>query len=73
MKRKDVAALRELSVDELQKKAREVKEELFNLRFQLRTGHLSNFSTVRAIRRDYARILTVIAEKRMAEDKHGAA
>ena len=56
-------------LDELKK----AKEELFNLRFQLRTGHLSDFSRVRAVRRAYASIQTVISEKRLAEAKHGAA
>ena len=62
-----------LTVGELQQKARETKEELFNLRFQLRTGHLSDFSRVRAVRREYAQIQTAISEKRLAEAKHGAA
>ncbi len=73
MKRDELTALRELTISELQQKARETKEELFNLRFQLRTGHLSDFSRVRAIRRSYAQIQTAISEKRIAEAKHGAA
>jgi large subunit ribosomal protein L29 len=73
MKQDALAKLRELTVGELQQKARETKEELFNLRFQLRTGHLSDFSRVRAVRREYAQIQTAISEKRLAEAKHGAA
>ncbi len=73
MKHDDLSKLRELTVPELQQRARETKEELFNLRFQLRTGHLSDFSRVRAVRRTYASIQTVISEKRLAEAKHGAA
>ena len=73
MKKADMRALRDLSIVELQQRARETKEELFNLRFQLRTGHLSDFSRVRAVRRDYAVIATVINEKRIAEAKSGAA
>jgi large subunit ribosomal protein L29 len=73
VKRDELTALRELTIPELQQKARETKEELFNLRFQLRTGHLSDFSRVRAIRRSYAQIQTAISEKRIAEAKHGAA
>ncbi|MBV8245229.1 MAG: 50S ribosomal protein L29 [Candidatus Eremiobacteraeota bacterium] len=64
--------LRTLTIAELQQKARETKEELFNLRFALRTGHLSDFSKVREIRRDYAQIQTVISEKRLAQS-NGAA
>jgi large subunit ribosomal protein L29 len=73
MKRNDLKALRELTIPELQLKARETKEELFNLRFQVRTGHISDFSRVKAVRRTYAQIQTAICEKRIAEAKHGAA
>jgi large subunit ribosomal protein L29 len=73
MKKSEIRALRELTIPELEQKARETKEELFNLRFQLRTGHLSDFSRVRAVRRNYAVIATVINEKRIAEAKNGAA
>ncbi len=47
MKKSDWKVLRELTIAELQTKARETKEELFNLRFQLRTGHLSDLSKSR--------------------------
>jgi large subunit ribosomal protein L29 len=74
MKPDELSGLRTLTVAELQQKARETKEQLFNLRFQLRTGHLSDFSRVKATKREYARIQTVISEKRLAEAKqHGAA
>ena len=67
MKHRELKDLRDLSIAELQRKAREAKEELFNLRFALRTGHLSDFSKVRAMRRTYAQIQTVICEKRINE------
>ncbi|MFY9781418.1 MAG: 50S ribosomal protein L29 [Candidatus Baltobacteraceae bacterium] len=73
VKRDELSKLRDLTETELQQKARDTKEELFNLRFQLRTGHLSDFSRVRAVRREYAQIQTVISEKRLAAAKHGAA
>jgi large subunit ribosomal protein L29 len=81
MKRNDLRALRELSIRELEQRARETKEELFNLRFALRTGHLSDFSRVKLVRRSYAQIQTAISEKRIAlrqaqdklEARHGAA
>ena len=73
MKAHQVAELRGLTIAELQQKARETKEELFNLRFALRTGHLSDFSKVRAARRSYAQIQTVISQKRLAEASNGAA
>ena len=50
-----------------------MRDLLLDLRFALRTGHLSDFSKVRAMRRTYAQIQTVISEKRIAEAKNGAA
>jgi len=73
MKHVDFKELRSLTVPELVLKARETKEALFNLRFQLRTGHLSDYSRVKAVKKEYAQIQTVISEKRLAEAKHGAA
>ncbi|GAC1390463.1 MAG: 50S ribosomal protein L29 [Vulcanimicrobiaceae bacterium] len=67
MKKNELKEMRDLSIAELTKKARETKEELFNRRFALRTGHLSDFSKVRAMRRTYAVIQTVISEKRITE------
>ena len=74
MKHDELKSLRGFTIDELLQKARETKDQLFNLRFQLRTGHLSDFSRVKATKREYAQIQTVISEKRLAEAKqHGAA
>jgi len=73
MKKNDVRALRDLTIAELETKARETKEELFNLRFSLRTGHLSDFSKVKATRRTFAQIQTAISEKRIVEARNGAA
>ncbi len=73
MKKSGLDELRTFSVNELQQKARDTKSELFNLRFALRTGHLTDFSKIRAMRRTYAQIQTVISEKRLAEEHHGAA
>ena len=78
MKRNELRALRELTMTDLEQRARETKEELFNLRFALRTGHLSDFSRVKLVRRTYAQIQTAISEKRIAllrapGNRHGAA
>jgi large subunit ribosomal protein L29 len=73
MNKGELNELRGLTVAELQQKARDTKSELFNLRFALRTGHLTDFSKIKAMRRAYAQIQTVLSEKRMAEDQHGAA
>jgi large subunit ribosomal protein L29 len=73
MKKGEINELRGLTVEELQVKARETKSELFNLRFALRTGHLTDFSKIKEMRRAYAQIQTVISEKRIAQEQHGAA
>jgi large subunit ribosomal protein L29 len=73
MKKGELNELRGLTVPELQQKARDTKSELFNLRFALRTGHLTDFSKIKEMRRAYAQIQTVISEKKILEDQHGAA
>jgi len=60
MKAKD---LRELTAEELNKKKRDLKEEIFNLRFQHSTGQLENTSRMRLVKKDIARIEAVLHEK----------
>ncbi len=55
--------IRALSIDELKQKEADLRKELFNLRFQLSKGELQNNQRVLAVRKDIARILTVITEK----------
>lgn len=57
------AELRELSLDELAQKEKELKRKLFNLRFQRSTGELDNTAELKKARRDVARVMTVAAEK----------
>jgi large subunit ribosomal protein L29 len=57
------AKWREMSVEELEQKARELTEELFNLRFQLSMGVAKNPSRVGQARRDLARVKTVLRER----------
>ncbi|MBL7501561.1 50S ribosomal protein L29 [Frankia sp. CNm7] len=57
--------LRALSGADLVDKLREAKEELFNLRFQNATGQLSNNRRLRAVRRDIAKIYTVMREREL--------
>ncbi len=57
------AELRGLSVEELRQKELDLKKELFNLRFRLSKGELENNMRIRAVRKDIARVLTVITEK----------
>ena len=57
--------LRELSADELASRLREHKEELFNLRFQVATGQLDNNRRLQTVRRDIARIYTIMREREL--------
>ncbi len=57
--------LRGLADDELVSKLREAKEELFNLRFQAATGQLENHGRLRAVRKEIARIYTVMREREL--------
>ena len=58
-----VSELRELAVEELQRKEQDLRKELFNLRFQQATGEIENPMRIRTIRKDIARVLTVITER----------
>ncbi|MCK4501687.1 MAG: 50S ribosomal protein L29 [Desulfuromonadales bacterium] len=58
-----VSEINDLSVEELQTKTQELQQELFNLRFQLHTGHLENTARVSQVRRDVARVKTVLSGK----------
>ena len=60
-----VAPMRSLEDDELATKLREAKEELFNLRFQAATGQLESHGRLRTVKRDIARIYTVVREREL--------
>ena len=57
--------LRSLDLDDLSAKLKESKEELFNLRFQMATGQLTNNRRLGVVRKDIARIYTVIREREL--------
>ena len=59
--------LREQSVGELQKTLSDLEEQLFKLRFQKSTGQIENPVKIREVRKDIARVLTVINERRVQE------
>ena len=59
------AELRAVSAEDLAQKLAESKEELFNLRFQNATGQLDNTARLRAVRKDIARIYTVMREREL--------
>ena len=57
--------LRPLSVEELETKLKEAKEELLNLRFQAATGQLESHGRLTAVRKEIARIYTVLREREL--------
>ena len=59
------AELRGLSREALNQKVGELKEELFTLRFQAATGQLESHGRLRAVRKDIARIYTVLQERNL--------
>jgi large subunit ribosomal protein L29 len=58
--------IRELTVDELQSRLRELKQEALNLRLQKSAGSLENPARVKTVRRETARVLTAVSAKRNA-------
>ena len=60
------AELRELNDTELEHRLGEAKEELFNLRFQNATGQLDNIARIPQVKRDVARIETLLREREIA-------
>ena len=57
--------LDELNATDLEAKLREAKEELFNLRFQAATGQLDSPGRLRTVKKDIARIYTVVREREL--------
>ena len=60
------AKLRKMSVEEIEKEIENLKEELFNLKFQAALGNLEKPSRMREIKKNIARMKTVITEKETA-------
>ncbi len=58
--------LKELTVEELQTKLTELKTELFNLRFQLAVNQLENSNRIGAVKKDIARVSTVLRQRELA-------
>jgi len=65
--------IRELGASDLEKELDNMKKELFNLRFQHVTGQLENPMRMKDVKRDIARIKTVIRENELAKDRQAAA
>jgi large subunit ribosomal protein L29 len=58
-----MAEVRELDVEELKRRVSETRRELFNLRFQHATGQLENTGQLKEVRKNIARLLTVLNQK----------
>ena len=59
-----ISEIRELSTEELQERLRDLKQEGLNLRLQQSTGQLENSARLRLVRRESARVMTVLSERR---------
>lgn len=68
----DVKELQAMADIELQEKERQLKQEVFNLRFQLATGRIENPMKIRQTRRDLARVKTVLTQKMTASKGRGS-
>ncbi|MEM9479543.1 MAG: 50S ribosomal protein L29 [Verrucomicrobiota bacterium] len=67
-----ITELRELTIDELSAQARDLKLEMVNLRVQQASGQLENPARIRTVRREIARIETVISERQKAQAQEAA-
>ena len=61
--------IRELTTTEIEQKIKSLKEELFNLRFQLATGQLENTARIREVRRSIARMKTIVRQRELGVSK----
>ena len=62
-----ISEIRNLSIEDLKNKLKDFKSELFNLRFQLAVNQLENPMRIKAVRKNIARVQTVIREKELSE------
>ncbi len=65
MARLKVSEIREMPLEDVQERLAETKEELFNLRFQNATGQLDNYKRLGELKRDVARIKTILREREL--------
>ena len=63
---------RGMTLDQLEDEVLKLKKESFNLRFQRATGQLENTARVRQVRRDIARMKTIVAQKRAGQPRAAA-
>jgi large subunit ribosomal protein L29 len=60
----NASKLREMSLEDLESEGQALSEQIFRLRFQKATGQLENRTKIRQIRRDLARVKTILTERR---------
>ena len=65
----DIKEIRDLSTEDLNQEVEDLKQELFNLRFQQAVGQLDNTASLRTVKKTIARILTVVRERSLSEVK----
>ena len=63
MKKDELKKWREVTKEEIENRIRELKAQLYKLRHQLKLGQLKNYSQLREIRKDIARLMTILKEK----------
>lgn len=61
-----MSELRDLDPGQLQERLQQLHEEMFNLRFQFATHQLTNHARTREVRRDIARVMTALSQRRLA-------
>ncbi len=69
----DVREVRGMTTEDIQRKMNETYEELFNLRFQYMMGQLEDHNRLTALRRDIARMKTILRERELAAQMEGEA
>lgn len=60
-------SIRNLGTADIKKKLEDAREEYFNLRFRRASGQLEDYTQIRTVRRDIARLLTILREREIAE------
>lgn len=68
MSQTKISAIRELTIEELTSSLRDLKQEALNLRLQQTTGQLVNTARRRLVRREIARVQTILSERRNKQD-----
>ncbi len=64
-----ISEIRQLSDEEISHRVVDLKDELFRLRFQLISGQLQNYRRIRQVKREIARVKTIIQERKLAANK----